>query len=70
MERTLVIVVNMTVTIIQRVPPSQSPPTPMDVDDVALDDPIPMDIDSDLPADAKTHHMDVSAVDSPDMAVD
>lgn len=70
MERTIVIVVNMTATIIQRVPPSQSAPTPMDVDDAALDEPIPMDIDSVEAADAKTHHMEVSAVDSPDMAVD
>lgn len=59
MERILVIVVNMTATMIQRIPPSLSPPTPMDVDDAPLDEPIPMDMDCEEPAEAKTHHMEV-----------
>lgn len=59
MERSLVIVVNMTAITIQRIPPSQSPPTPMDVDDAAMDEPIPMDMDCEEPAEAKTHPMEV-----------
>lgn len=59
MERIIVNVVNVTFITIQRIPPNQSPPTPMDVDDAALDEPIPMDVDFEEPAEAKTHHMEV-----------
>lgn len=56
MERTLVIVATMTTITIQRTLPSQPSPTPMDVDDAELDEPIPMDCEE--PTEV-TIHMEV-----------